>query len=129
MDDEIDVDGEEDAAYGIPQFTEIDVLNPLICNCDQDEEVDTEDFLPSNSVRGGIAANNSGDLDAARKMEKKDLDIKEVKQSIHEDVSMAEMEELDKAIARARKSGTTRALVEALESKLAVLVSSTEWRL
>ena len=43
MDDEIDVDGEDAVVYGAPQFSEGDVLNPVLGSHDENDEVDIED--------------------------------------------------------------------------------------
>lgn len=126
VDDDIDVDGEGDEAFGVAQFSEGDVLNPLVNVRNEDEEVDIDDDGESSSLSSmgsrGEGTKTLNDLVAEGKVVKKAPDPHEVKQTMDEVMGVAETEELDRAIERARTSGTTRALVEALEKKLSVVV-------
>lgn len=130
VDDEIDVDGDDETAYGAVQFTEGDVVNPLEHRTNEDEDVDIDDegdaSQPESSRSGETGGTSLHDLAAARKVVKKTggLDgTHEIRREMDEVMGVAETLELDRAVERARKSGDTKALVDALEKKVSTLVS------
>lgn len=126
IDDDIDVDGEDEAAYGAPQFSEGDVVNPLErSNEDEDVDIDDDEDVPLSASSGGNSGGDGQGKTLQDIVAKGDVikKMKEVKKEMEEVMGVAEMEELDRAVDKARTSGDANALVEALEKKLSVLVS------
>lgn len=131
VDDEIDVDGDDDLAYGAAQFTEGDVVNPLEHRSNEDEDVDIDDegdaSTPESSRDSGSSTKSLGSLVAEGKVLKKTKSkdgTSAAREEMDEIMGVAETLELDKAVELAKKSGDTQALVKALEKKLSVLVST-----
>jgi len=129
VDDEVDVDGEDEAVFGIAQFTEGDVLNPLE-NGREEDEVNIDDEADTDATgsgsSGGPGTRTLNELVADGEVIKvADANsIREVRREMEEVMGVAETEELNRAIERARKSGDVSALVEALEKKLSVVEST-----
>jgi len=121
VEDDIDIDGDEDAIYGDVQFTEGDILG-------------IDAVVPLDEIRG----NDAGD-DERDKQEKTLQDLvaegkilkrnngpdEQVKETLDEVMGVAETEAVDREIALARGSGSMGSLVRALESKVDLLVSTT----
>lgn len=129
VDDEIDVDGEDEAVFGVAQFTEGDVLGRPTAN--EDEDVDVEDDGPEPTQSPGASGSNSesGDLRqlvAEGKVAKKATapgSLGDVKETMDQIMGVGEAEEAHRAVDLARKSGNSAALVEALDNKIRLLVS------
>lgn len=139
VDDDIDIDGEDEAVYGEAQFTEGDVLNPLLSNRhneDEDVDVDVDADEDEDTTQSPGASGSSRRLDvtvqglaAEGKLLKRSvpsdsashLDV--VKQAVEEVMGVDETEQLDRAVELARHSGNKDALVEALQNKVKMLVS------
>ena len=114
VDDEVDVDGDDEAVFGDAQFTEGDILplntDPRHIEDGRELGVDPEgdDILTGNeSLR---------DLVAKGKLPKRSERSEATRQcSVNDDAT-------DLAVAAARRSGNTSSLVNALESKIRLLV-------
>ena len=138
VEDDVDVDGEDEAVYGVAQFTEGDILRASTDpdGADEDEAVDTdtEDDLQSPGASGSGTHNTNTNTDASpRPKQPKTVPdptadghlLKRAgsEQAAEEPLSAGEMAELDRAIDLAQKAGNTHALVTALRNKLSMLVS------
>lgn len=134
VEDDIDVDGEDEAVYGAAQFTQIDVLGTSGTVSAEDEEVqvDDEDDGVHRSPRASGSAGPStsprtsqhlvAEGQAVHKVSSNDA-LLEVKKTMDEVMGVGETEELNKTVDLARKSGKASALIEALERKIKSLVS------
>lgn len=127
VEDDIDVDGEDEGAYGVAQFSEGDVMNPLahIRNEEEDVDIDDDEHESSNcssSGNGGSGVQTLRDLAAEGKVEVVTSHVQEPTRTMDQAAGTEGYEELDRAIELAKKSGKMRMLVEALERKLSVLV-------
>jgi hypothetical protein len=131
VEDEIDIDGEDEALYGVVQFTEVDVLGSNTLAGDEDKDVHIDDDAEDRPARasGSGSGENSErpstprDLGAEEPLD--GVELQEVKNAIDEVMGVAGAEAMDNAIELARKSGNSSALVEALENKVKQLVSSS----
>ena len=130
VDEEVDVDGDDEAVFGDAQFTEKDVLVPtigggvtgnedLLVNLDGDEEIDAdgEEGDSSASLRGLVA---QGKVMSRRQVTNTDG----VKTEMDEVIGLAENDRIHQAIQAARTSGSSSALVVALENKIRYLVGN-----
>jgi hypothetical protein len=131
VDDEIDVDGEDETAFGVAQFSEGDIVNPFERQMNEDEEVDIQDepeaSVPSSSNSDATRSTTLRDFAVAGRVIETDTakSNTEVQGEVDEVMGLVEIEELSRAVERAKKSGDTNALVEALEKKLSALVCLT----
>ncbi|KAI0700578.1 hypothetical protein BC835DRAFT_1326797 [Cytidiella melzeri] len=123
VDDDIDVDGEDEVAFGVAQFSEGDVLNPLASS--EDEDVEVEDVagpsVPAGKGSGERDASTLDDLVTVGKVAKREVaKCNQVEQAM----DMVDTGELDRAVETARESGNASALAEALEKKLSAIEST-----
>ena len=117
VDDEVDVDGDDEAVFGDAQFTEGDIL-PL--NTDSRHIEDGRELGVDPEGDGGddVPTGNESlrDLVANGKLPKRSETLEATRQcSVNRDAT-------DLAVAAARRSGNTFSLVNALESKIRLLV-------
>lgn len=137
IDEDIDIDGEDEALYGAAQFTEVDVLGRDLSAADEDEDVRIDDDDAANQSPGvsgtGMIEGTAGpstvrNLIAQGQVINEELiagvQFQEVKMAMEEIMGIGETEALDRSIELARKSGSPSALVEALENKVKLLVST-----
>lgn len=135
VDDEIDVDGEDEAVFGAVQFTEQDVLAPSAdphevdgarSDPGTDAEIDVDDAMaPGESSAGTERDPKKGrslrDLVAEGKVIQHQ--VEDAKQAMNEVMGVGDAEKVDLAVELARRGGDQAALVKALESKVKLLVS------
>jgi len=118
VDEEIDIDGDDQAVYGEAQFTESDVV-PVNRNqemVDEDVEVDIEDETEeAQSLRDLLVDHKNPKTPTPTESES--VKISRV------DDGISEIDRLDVAIAYARQRGDKAGLVLALENKIQALVS------
>ena len=136
IEDDIDVDGEDEAVYGAAQFTEGDILRASTDPIAEDGNVDvdadaTEDEQDHTQSPGASGSGSHAPKPGPNSLQDLAMDGKLVKragsQQVNDDVevlSVGETEEFDRAIDLAQKAGNTHALVVALQNKLKMLVSS-----
>ena len=133
IEDDIDIDGEDEALYGVAQFTEGDVLCSGATANTEDEDVEIEgdnEAHPVAGTSGSVGPSMSpptlqelaADGQVTKKGSVTEHDYREAGQAVDEAVGVTEVEELDKAIDLARKSGNAAALIESLENKVKLLV-------
>ncbi|KAJ7490292.1 hypothetical protein B0H11DRAFT_2229205 [Mycena galericulata] len=113
VDDEIDIDGDDEAVFGQAQFTEGDIVNVFppsqqIRPSDEDMEVDVEE---EETLR---------ELVAQGKVIKREKMARQVEQK---DTTLDEADKLDLAILAAKNRGDQASLVELLQDKIQVLES------
>ncbi|KAF9481866.1 hypothetical protein BDN70DRAFT_991605 [Pholiota conissans] len=125
VEEDIDIDGDDQAIFGAAQFTEKDVvpIHAQISDAvDEDVEVEIEDSDGENQEA------TLRHLVAAGKVVKRDIqvDINDtVKKQMNEVMGVSEIDKLDLAIVSARQRGDRIALVLALESKVKQLEYAT----
>ncbi|PSR93784.1 hypothetical protein PHLCEN_2v4679 [Hermanssonia centrifuga] len=129
VDDDVDVDGEDEAVYGAAQFSEGDVLNP-ISNGQPGKEDSTGIGENGDDPSQSPGASGSGLTTVAiETIQAVTINVVGLGPESHFDVNrtmddvmgVAELEELDRAVQRARRIGDTAALVLALENKMKIL--------
>lgn len=137
MDDDIDVDGEDEAVFGAPQFTEQDVLTPPAGPDEVDEEgsntgtdvdIDVDDAEAPGDISAGGPDGESKkgkslrDLIAEGKVVRHQ--VEDAKRAMDRVMGVDDTEKVDLAVELARRGGDQAALVKALESKVKLLVSA-----
>lgn len=134
MDDDIDVDGDDDATFGEPQFTENDIVtlpNPHAPDAeDSDVDVDVggttvpryngteereKDSQPEKTLH---------DLMAERSITRRQTEgVENVERMMDKVMGVGETEQAEIAVENARRGGDMGALVRALESQINLMVS------
>ncbi|KAI9000787.1 hypothetical protein BD414DRAFT_451451 [Trametes punicea] len=131
VDEEIDIDGEDEAVFGAPQFTEKDVLGTTVEPEPDDAEIET-DVDVDDTVAGG-AGERRPEREPKKGTTLKDLvaegklvhkRVEEAKRSMEETIGVSETEQADLAVELARKAGDQAALIRALENKVWLLEST-----
>lgn len=119
VDDEVDIDGEDEAMFGEAQFGEADVL--ALPSSDRDLHPENEDIDIDIDGHLGTAQEQQ----TLRHLVVEGKVLMERADSIESKVIQSfEMDQLDLDIFTARSRNDTSALILALESKLKILVSS-----
>ena len=131
IEEDVDVDGNSEDEYGIAQFTEKDVINPLLPTI----PVQTPDEGDDNaSIDIDALGDDDGDDDSktlrdlvaeGKVVTRKTLcqsDIEGIRTEVEQVMGVDESDRLDQAISDARISGDTNKLVSALENKVKQLV-------
>ncbi|CDO73777.1 hypothetical protein BN946_scf185015.g105 [Trametes cinnabarina] len=133
VDDEIDIDGEDEAVFGAPQFTENDILGTTMqldpdeaaSSAGTDAEVDVDDTagveegaLHREPKQGKMLK----DLVAEGKVVIKR--VEEAKRTMEEVMGVSDTEQADLVVELARRAGDPVALVRALENKVKLLEST-----
>lgn len=131
IEEDVDVDGNSEDEYGIAQFTEKDVINPLLPTI----PVQTPDEGDDNaSIDIDAVGDDDGDDDSktlrdlvaeGKVVTRKTLcpsDIEGIRTEVEQVIGVDESDRLDQAISDARISGDTNKLVSALENKVKQLV-------
>ncbi|KAI0353069.1 hypothetical protein OH77DRAFT_1407866 [Trametes cingulata] len=136
VDEEIDIDGEDEAVFGAPQFTEDDILgtaaeppdpDATVSDAGTDADVDIDDAGAASSPAAGMQRDPKQgktlqDLVAEGKIMRKRVD--EVKRTMEEVMGVSDTEQVDFAVELARRGGDQAALIRALESKIQLLEST-----
>jgi hypothetical protein len=126
VDDEIDVDGDDEAVYGGVQFTEGDILVNLDGNEDGHVQIDgdfsdEEDGITQRQTLRDLVA--EGKVVRRRSPFPNGDGVEAVKAKMEEVMGVGDADKMDLAIASARRHGNTPALIQALENKIKQLVS------
>lgn len=127
VEDEVDIDGDNEDAFGNSQFTEGDVIvssldHAPIPGLFQTEGAETDspenenDEDDENALRALVAA---GDVVTRQVVTKT---VEGVKVGIEEAMKISEPDKMSIAVANARQSGSKVALIQALEEKVKFLV-------
>lgn len=114
MEDDIDIDGDDEVAFGNAQFTESDVLG---VGAEVTVDVDGDDN-DEKSLRDLVA---EGKVVTRRTVPSSMLGIKA---EMEEVMGIGEADRMDDAIKAARKKGNSHQLTQALEDKIKLLVSA-----
>lgn len=127
VDDEIDVDGDDEAVFGDAQFTEGDILG-----------LTNDHHAEDNEIRGVQVDGDSDEEDANRERKTlRDLvaegrvvrrradheGVDAVKAKMEEVMGVGDADKMDIAIHVARRKNNPSALIQALEDKIKQLVS------
>ncbi|KJA29792.1 hypothetical protein HYPSUDRAFT_210662 [Hypholoma sublateritium FD-334 SS-4] len=126
IDEDIDIDGDDQAIFGVPQFTEGDVFPinvPRQEANDEDGDVDIEDVDEETRAEPTLRH-----LVAAGKVVKRNVlsgGNEVAKHQMDQVMGVSEIDRLDLAVAAARQRGDKFGLVLALESKLQHLETTT----
>lgn len=130
MEDDVDVEGEDEAVFGAAQFTEEDILALNADNSQQpgasgNIEVDIEaDDAPDESLNGNKETETLRGLVAQSEVVKRQMtEVMQVKRLTEEVIGVREAHEIERAVRGAREKGDPAALIAALESKVKFLVS------
>ncbi|KAJ8468737.1 hypothetical protein ONZ51_g9452 [Trametes cubensis] len=125
VDEEIDIDGEDEAVFGAPQFTEDDILGTstvppdTVSDTGTDADVDVGDASGEASA-GDPRAVTLKDLVAQGEVVRKR--VEDAKRTMEEVMGVSDVEQADVAVELARRAGDQGALVRALENKVRLLV-------
>lgn len=97
-----------------------------------DDDAEDATQSPGASGSGAVSQTATSSLHqlvvegkVVKKTETSSIELQEVKKSMDEIMGVGETEEVERAVELARKSGSASALIEALESKVKLLVSSS----
>jgi hypothetical protein len=131
VEEEVDVDGDDEAVFGDVQFTERDVLGgegeDVLVDIDGDGDGNAGGEGGANGDGGGEGeeASSLRALVAQGKVvsRRQVTSAEGVKHEMDEVMGLAETDLVERAVQEARVSGDTRALVKALEGKIRYLVS------
>ncbi len=124
VDDDVDIDGEDDAAYGAPQFGQGDVVNPL-SSPDEDEDVDIDgEPDTSDSSNHTLIIEPSEMAKEETSPEETFAGLNNLKEAVDDISWKGELDVLNEAVNRASRSGNLHALTEALQNKIKLLVST-----
>ncbi|KAF8639938.1 hypothetical protein AX17_001188 [Amanita inopinata Kibby_2008] len=129
VDDEVDVDGDDQAVYGEAQFTEGDVISltndSYSADLDEDVHVEIEGETEDDA---SAEPKTLRDLVAEGKMVRRETSVVDgtdaVRVKMNEVMGLGDTERLDRAITTARSRGDHATLISALENKVRLLVSS-----
>lgn len=117
VDEEIDIDGDDEAVFGEAQFTEGDIV-PINPNVDIDEDIEVEIEEDDGPRHEGSTLGNVVPAAGSVHGQKDDSG------NTHIDITaMSETDKSELNILIARQQGDKAALVTALESKIKLLVS------
>lgn len=129
VDEDVDIDGEDDVAYGAPQFSQGDVVNPL-SSLDEDEDVDIDGELgESESSNHTLVVRPSKTPKEKTSPEETFAGLNNLKEAVDDISWKGELDVLNEAVNRASRSGDLHALTEALQNKMKLLVSRTSFTL
>jgi hypothetical protein len=127
VDDEVDVDGDDEAVYGGPQFTEGDILGHTEENEDADVQIDG-DTTSDEDEDGNTERKTLRDLVAEGKVVRRRSPsggegAGGVKAKMEEVMGVGDADKMDLAVNSARRHGNSSTLIQALENKIKQLVS------
>ncbi|KAI0832661.1 hypothetical protein BC628DRAFT_1347805 [Trametes gibbosa] len=134
VDEDIDIDGEDEAVFGAPQFTEQDLLalgadppdTASDAGTDADVDVDDDDAQAESSAEAIEKDARKGrtlrDLVEEGKLVHKH--VEEAKRTMEQVMGVSETEQADLAVELARRKGDQVALIRALEDKIHLLEST-----
>jgi hypothetical protein len=120
VDEEVDVDGDDEAVFGDAQFTEGDILGH---NEDEDVHIDDEDE-DGNTERKTLRDLVAEGKVVRRRSPPSGDGVEAVKAKMEEVMGVGDADKMDLAVSSARRHGNSAALIQALENKIKQLVSS-----
>lgn len=121
VEEDVDVDGDDEAVFGGAQFTERDVLNPSFeadgMNIGEDAVVDIDDDEPGGrkTLRDLVAEGKVITRMSA-------TNLNGVRTEMEEIMGVGDADRMDQAIVAARESSSPKKLIAALEDKIKQLV-------
>jgi len=121
VDDEIDVDGDDQVAFGDAQFSEGDIVPINTEEVAVEEDVEVE-IMGDNDDEAQLEQMTLRDLIVSGKTTKNPAPGKGEESQMAIITGIAEAEKLDSAILLARERGDNRVLISALENKLKYVV-------
>jgi hypothetical protein len=127
VDDEVDVDGDDEAVFGGAQFTEGDILGHAEGNEDGDVQIDG-DTTSDEDEDGSTERKTLRDLVAEGKVIRRRSPpsgdgVEAIKAKMEEIMGVGDADKMDLAVSSARRQGDSSALIQALENKVKQLVS------
>ena len=129
IDDEVDVDGDDEAVYGDAQFTEGDILGHAEnANEDVDVQIDRDSTGSSDEDEDGNTPRKTlRDLVAEGKVIRRRSPpgadgVSAVKAKMEEVMGVGDADKMNIAVSSARRNGNSSALIQALENKIKQLV-------
>jgi hypothetical protein len=127
VEEEIDIDGDDDEAFGVAQFTERDVV-PLnnvgqATEADMDVDVDVDVDVDGDDEDEGRPQDPTIASRTALRPQRESLPTPDSRGSSEEDIDARALEQANAAVDIARRSGNRAALLKALEGKIQMLVS------
>ncbi|KAH9899625.1 hypothetical protein C8Q73DRAFT_328732 [Cubamyces lactineus] len=127
VDEEIDIDGEDEAVFGAPQFTEDDILGTGTVPPDTASDTGTEADVDIGDASGEASPVDPKEVtlkDLAAQGEVVRKRVEEAKRTMEEVMGVSDIEQADVAVELARRAGDQGALVRALENKVRLLEST-----
>jgi len=126
VDEEVDVDGDDEAVFGDAQFTEGDILRHIEGGEDGDVQVDGD--TTDEGDDGGTERKTLRDLVAEGKVFRRRSSsgadgVEHVKAKMEDVMAAEDADKMDLAVNSARRQGNPSALIEALENKIRHLES------
>ncbi|KAF8969400.1 hypothetical protein BDZ97DRAFT_1902518 [Flammula alnicola] len=127
VDEEIDIDGDDHAIFGEPQFTERDVVPVNIEREDVSEDVDVEIEVDEDDEAQQEQKTLRDLVAAGKAVKRRPLCESEepVKSQMQNVMSVSEIDKSNLSIASARQRGDKNGLISALETKVKQLESTT----
>lgn len=123
VDDDIDIDGDDQAVFGEPQFTEGDVISLTRGEDSDDMDEDMAEVDDESEDEAYHELKSLQDLVAGGRRATSGDGVEAVRAKMNEVMGVGETERLDSEIEIAQNKGDVGALVNALESKIKLLVS------
>lgn len=124
MDDDIDVDGDDEAVFGGAQFSEGDILG--LTNDPHNENEDVRIDGDSDDDEGHIEHQSLRDLMSEGKVVRRQSlsgeGVEAVKAKMEEVMGVGDADKMDLAVNSARRDGNSAMLIQALEDKIKQLV-------
>jgi hypothetical protein len=123
VEEEIDIDGDDDEAFGVAQFTERDVvpLNNVGQATEADMDVDVD--VDGDDEDEGWPQDATVASRTVLQPQRESFPTPDGRSSSEEDIDARALEQANAAIDIARRSGNRAALLKALEGKIQMLVS------
>jgi hypothetical protein len=125
VEEEIDIDGDDDEAFGVAQFTERDVvpLNTLGQATEADMDVDVDVDGDDEDEDEGRPQDPTITSRTVLRPQRESFPTPDGRSSSEEDMDARALEHANAAVNIARRSGNRAALLKALEGKIQMLVS------
>ncbi|CCL98583.1 uncharacterized protein FIBRA_00584 [Fibroporia radiculosa] len=130
IDDDVDIDGEDDAVFGAAQFSETDVIPLATESREQDAEADDvngdatgtpDGHTHEPKVNGDDATSLSSLVAEGKVVRRRVSTVEDVKRTMDEVMGVGETEEVERTVQKARRYGDKAALIDALEAKISLL--------
>lgn len=124
IDEDVDIDGDDMATFGVAQFSERDVVHlpdvgqAVDVGAASDLEVDIDGDDPSpETLRDLLDGNTNHQIPIEQ------VQLEQTRREMENVLGIADGDIAEQAIAASRESGDTNAIIRALESKIRLLVS------